>query len=303
MIKIDLITGFLGSGKTTFIKKYASYLKTLGENICILENDYGAINVDALMFDGLGIDIEMISGGCDKECHKRRFKTKLINLRLQKYTRVIVEPSGIYDVDEFFDTMYEDDIMPFYEIGNVFCVYDIGTKDLSKKDEYILVSESSNASKLIVSKRFDKELVDLTYINNLQQKYSSERVFKESDVVYTNDINFASIIGAGYVVYDHIKEDVMDNNDYNSIYIMDKKISLEDINNLKKELFLNKYGKVERIKGFVLDNNKWYSINIEKNNEEINEVSIGQDVIIIILENGNKKLIESYVEEIICQKH
>ena len=41
MVKIDLITGFLGSGKTTFIKKYAKYLIDSGKNIGILENDYG----------------------------------------------------------------------------------------------------------------------------------------------------------------------------------------------------------------------------------------------------------------------
>ena len=37
MIKIDLITGFLGAGKTTFIKKYASYLMKQGKKIGILE--------------------------------------------------------------------------------------------------------------------------------------------------------------------------------------------------------------------------------------------------------------------------
>lgn len=46
MIKIDLITGFLGAGKTTFIKKYASYLMKQGRKIGILENDFGAVNVD-----------------------------------------------------------------------------------------------------------------------------------------------------------------------------------------------------------------------------------------------------------------
>ena len=39
MITIDLITGFLGSGKTTFLRKYVKYLLAQGENICILEND------------------------------------------------------------------------------------------------------------------------------------------------------------------------------------------------------------------------------------------------------------------------
>ena len=53
MVKIDLITGFLGSGKTTFIKKYAKYLIDKGENIGILENDYGAVNVDMMLLKEL----------------------------------------------------------------------------------------------------------------------------------------------------------------------------------------------------------------------------------------------------------
>ena len=46
MKKIDLVTGFLGSGKTTFIKEYADYLVRCGEKVAIIVNDYGAINVD-----------------------------------------------------------------------------------------------------------------------------------------------------------------------------------------------------------------------------------------------------------------
>jgi G3E family GTPase len=53
MIKIDLITGFLGSGKTTFILKYADYLLRQGKRIGILENDYGAVNVDTMLLGGL----------------------------------------------------------------------------------------------------------------------------------------------------------------------------------------------------------------------------------------------------------
>ena len=53
MVKIDLITGFLGSGKTTFIKKYAQYLMSQGFHIGILENDYGAVNVDMMLLQDL----------------------------------------------------------------------------------------------------------------------------------------------------------------------------------------------------------------------------------------------------------
>ena len=102
MVKIDLITGFLGSGKTTFIRKYAQYLMDAGNNIGILENDYGAVNVDMMLLQDLmgeNCELEMISGGCDKDCHRRRFKTKLIAMGMCGYDRVIVEPSGIFDVD------------------------------------------------------------------------------------------------------------------------------------------------------------------------------------------------------------
>lgn len=108
MVMIDLITGFLGSGKTTFLKKYAEYLMDQGLHIGILENDFGAINVDMLMLHELRGDqceLEMIAGGCDAESHRRRFRTKLISMRMCGYDRVLVEPSGIYDVDEFFDVL------------------------------------------------------------------------------------------------------------------------------------------------------------------------------------------------------
>ena len=111
MVKIDLITGFLGSGKTTFIKKYGSYLMEKGENLGILENDFGAVNVDRMLLSDLqdaGCDVEMVSGGCDYDCHKRRFKTKLIAMGMLGYDRILVEPSGIFDTDEFFDVLEEE---------------------------------------------------------------------------------------------------------------------------------------------------------------------------------------------------
>ena len=67
MIKVDLITGFLGSGKTTFMKKYAEYLIEKGMNIGILENDHGAVNVDMMLLhdlEGEHCELEMIAGGC-----------------------------------------------------------------------------------------------------------------------------------------------------------------------------------------------------------------------------------------------
>ena len=155
MVTIDLITGFLGSGKTTFLKKYAEYLMDQGLHIGILENDFGAINVDMLMLHELRGDqceLEMIAGGCDAESHRRRFRTKLISMRMCGYDRVLVEPSGIYDVDEFFDVLREDPLDQWYEIGNVITILDARLEDnLSEQADYLLASEAANAGKVILS--------------------------------------------------------------------------------------------------------------------------------------------------------
>ena len=68
MVQVDLITGFLGAGKTTFLRRYVRYLVQQGHKVCILENDFGAVNVDAMLVQevlGPGCDVETISGGCD----------------------------------------------------------------------------------------------------------------------------------------------------------------------------------------------------------------------------------------------
>ena len=83
MIKVDLITGFLGAGKTTFLLKYAKYLMSQGLKIGILVYDHGAVNVDMPFLKelrGEQCELEMLAGACDADCHRRRFRTKLISM-------------------------------------------------------------------------------------------------------------------------------------------------------------------------------------------------------------------------------
>ena len=155
MAKIDLITGFLGSGKTTFIKRYAEFLIKKGLRIGILENDFGAVNVDMMLLQGLMGDqceLEMIAGGCDRETHARRFRTKLIAMGMCGYDRVLVEPSGIYDVDEFFDVLREEPLDQWYEVGSVITVVDAKLEEkLSEEAEYLLASEAACAGTVLLS--------------------------------------------------------------------------------------------------------------------------------------------------------
>jgi len=298
MVKIDLITGFLGSGKTTFLIKYAKELIKRGEKVCILENDYGPINVDMMLLDDVDCDREMVSGGCDYDCHVRRFRTKLISMAMRGYTRVIVEPSGIYDTDEFFDVLYEDPLCDMYEISNIFLVYDINTNNLSYESRYVLTSEASVCGKIIVSKRENNKVLDLSYINKVMAEFNSIRVFSDNDVIYEDDMDINSLINVGYHNYDHIKIPINTDSNYDSLFFMNKDISISDILNIKDKLFNNDiYGNIVRIKGFIYENNSWNKINITKNECDIDKIKEGQKVIIVIGENLNNNKIEELIKE------
>ena len=133
------------------MRKYAAYLVAQGHNVCILENDFGAVNVDAMLAqDLLGdrCDLETISGGCDCDTHQRRMRTKLIAMAMRGFARVVVEPSGIFDVDEFFDVLRDDPLDRWYRIGNVIAIVAAMLPEaLSPQAEYLLASETANAGR------------------------------------------------------------------------------------------------------------------------------------------------------------
>lgn len=232
MVTIDLITGFLGSGKTTFLKKYAEYLMDQGLHIGILENDFGAINVDMLMLHELRGDqceLEMIAGGCDAESHRRRFRTKLISMRMCGYDRVLVEPSGIYDVDEFFDVLREEPLDQWYEIGNVIAILDARLEDpLSEQADYLLASEAANAGKVILSHAdaaTRKQCEDtVAHLNRaLEEIRCDRRIDSEKDILQTDLTDLTKealeeVSKCGYRLESYRKMDLENGQSFDSLF-------------------------------------------------------------------------------------
>ena len=219
MIKVDLITGFLGSGKTTFIKKYAAWMMEQGLNIGILENDFGAVNVDMMLLhdlEGENCELEMVSGGCDKDCHRRRFKTKLIAMGMCGYDRVLIEPSGIFDVDEFFDALYEEPLDKWYQIGNVITILDARLEEkLSPQAEYLLASEAADAGCVVLSKSQEASAEEISetvsHMNRALEGVKCKRRFREEEVLRKEwegftDEDFQRIFSSGYVMEDFEKQ-------------------------------------------------------------------------------------------------
>ena len=313
MIKIDLITGFLGSGKTTFIKKYVDYLIEKGLNIGIIENDYGAVNVDMLLLEdtiGDKVDLEMVAGGCDADCHRRRFKTKLIALGMLGYDRVLIEPSGIYDVDEFFDVLNEDPLNRWYTVGNVITVIDGKLEnDLSTESNYLLSSQISRAGRIVLSHAdiATPQDIDNTkkHLNAALAEFRGNRVLNNNDFIIANlneldDNTLEALFRCGYKDFDHEKLILGDNNDYNSVYLLSPGLTLDEIKSLTNKVYADtRCGKVFRVKGFIedKDNSKWYQVNATKTTIETKEITVGQDVVIIIGEDLDEEYIRSLLPD------
>ncbi len=95
MTKIDIISGFLGAGKTTFIKKLLKEA-IAGEQVVLIENEFGEIGIDGGFLKDSGIEIREMNSGCIC-CSLVGDFGKSLEEVLTKYRpdRVIIEPSGV----------------------------------------------------------------------------------------------------------------------------------------------------------------------------------------------------------------
>ena len=95
MTKIDIISGFLGAGKTTLIKKLIEEALK-GQKVVLIENEFGEIGIDGGFLKESGIQINEMNSGCICCSLVGDFNTALKDV-LEQYTpdRIIIEPSGV----------------------------------------------------------------------------------------------------------------------------------------------------------------------------------------------------------------
>ena len=122
MVKIDLISGFLGAGKTTLIKKlFQSSIKN--EKVVLIENEFGEIGIDGSFLKESGVKIKEINSGCICCSLVGDFATSMREV-IETYhpERVIIEPSGVgklSDIIKAIGTVEEE-----LEINILCCVVD-----------------------------------------------------------------------------------------------------------------------------------------------------------------------------------
>lgn len=123
MSKIDIISGFLGAGKTTLIKKLIAEAYQ-NEKIVLIENEFGEIGIDGTFLKDSGVTINEMNSGCICCSLVGDFETSLKEV-LDTYhpDRVIIEPSGVgklSDVIKAVSTVNSDEM----ELDNFITVVD-----------------------------------------------------------------------------------------------------------------------------------------------------------------------------------
>ena len=312
MVKVDLITGFLGAGKTTFIRKYVSYLLQQGEKICILENDHGAINVDMMLLSDLRSDrlgIEMVAGGCDYDCHRRRFRTKLITMAMLGYDRVLIEPSGIFDVDEFFDILHEDPLDRRYEIANVLTIVSADLEeDLSEEADYLLASQAAQAGRLIYSRvqEADARAIEAVtaHVNRALAAIKCSRTFSPGENITVRDWDrmteedWQEIMTAGYAETGFEKRFSMDETGFQALFFMRISIPKDQVlANIRRIWQDPDVGRIFRIKGFLIDDpdrETWIEVNATAGGTRVTPIPRGQEILIVIGEDLDEEAVDAY---------
>ena len=304
MIKVDLITGPLGAGKTTFISEYASVIAKEAKT-AIIVNDFGAINVDRLFLEeriGNICHLEMVIGG-DADCAKRRLKTKLIALAMDKYEHVIVEPSGIFEAGDFIDMLFEEPLDKWYRINSVIALVEAGTDfdEMSYEAKYILASEISKAGSVLISKgEASDEMLDK--LNECLEDFSCRRKLRELYTYTPGEKStpfFKMLSNSGYNSGEMIRLPVIENGPFASHFIFHLNPPLASIRDAISDVFNDPAcGNVVRIKGFIQNSlGQWLEINATKTETKIIPTSVGQSLFIIIGENIDPDLISQCLQK------
>lgn len=121
MINVYIVSGFLGSGKTTFIQKLLSEKKF--EKVMLLENEFGEVGVDSAFFDK-SLNVREINNGCICCSLQGDFEDALEEIEEMGVSDLIIEPSGVGKLSEIINVVKAD---PDFRIVSHICIVDVKT--------------------------------------------------------------------------------------------------------------------------------------------------------------------------------
>ena len=125
MTKVDIVSGFLGAGKTTLIKKLLKEALK-GEQVVLIENEFGEIGIDGGFLKESGVEIKEMNSGCICCTLVGDFETSLKEvLATYKPDRIIIEPSGVGKLSDVIVAVQKATADADTELGSAIVVVDV----------------------------------------------------------------------------------------------------------------------------------------------------------------------------------
>ena len=154
MIKVDVISGFLGAGKTTLIKKlYGEVFKN--EKVVLIENEFGEIGIDGAFLKDSGIEIKEINSGCICCSLVGDFSSSMKEV-VEKFNpeRIIIEPSGVGKLSDILKAIYTVDAD--LQVNVVVTVVDAGKCKMYHKNFGEFYNDQVENANVIVASKTEK---------------------------------------------------------------------------------------------------------------------------------------------------
>ncbi|MDY2734362.1 CobW family GTP-binding protein [Intestinibacter sp.] len=298
--RVNIISGFLGSGKTTFIKKYLDQAKNLGK-VVILENEFGEVSIDSDTLNSEEINIYEINAGCICCSLLIDFKAGLEYI-LKKFNpdTLFIEPSGVAkvsDIAKILEDFEGIELDKIITIVNAF-TFDMYIKAFGEhyKDQIvnadIIYLTRVERLEKIRKNGLDKLINDLKLLNS-----KALIVDKSLDQLNINDIIYEN------PKHDNNSQTVGENNLDLSSYTfnVDRIYLKEHLNSLLDE-FINfsKYGLIIRSKGIVNDTEgKYLKFDYVDGEMQIQKLTDASKTgIVVIGQNLNQKRIHDLFENL-----
>ena len=156
MTKIDIISGFLGAGKTTLIKKLLSEAFT-GEQVVLIENEFGEIGIDGGFLKESGIEIREMNSGCIC-CSLVGDFGKSLREVVDTYhpDRILIEPSGVGKLSDVIKAVQDVQDEIDAELNSFTTVVDVTKCRIYRKNFGEFFSNQIEYAGAVILSRTDK---------------------------------------------------------------------------------------------------------------------------------------------------
>ena len=285
-MKILLVSGFLGAGKTTFIKELA---KNINLEFVVLENEYADIGVDKDFLDEKNLNVWEMSEGCICCSMKGDFKSSIKRIYSEINPEyLVVEPTGVGMLSSIIENIRE------INNNDIEILSPITLIDITSFSEYLETFNSfftdnlKNTGKVILTKLENSNYFEIENIKNEILKINNNLEIITDDYRNFHKEWFADLLNKS------IDNKIIDKNFSLKTHINLRTFSKENVNLKTMDelgLLLNRlvngdFGKIYRAKGIVKIDGYWGKFNLVYKNFEMEPISDAKTTKIVIIGNN-----------------